>query len=166
MAKNTYQSQFKQQFPGYAPQSRSTQKRTNDDNNIVLGFEPIKTNTNYRDQFAVKQGDRGKQVNQRIVSIELGDTLADFTTSYKKNFDGAQAPRTEKVDNNTGKTNLVLGYDQPAFTTTHSTSHAPKPITTSKNVQRSYGTNIVFGGDSGNFHSENKTQFAHKEASY
>lgn len=96
----------------------------------------------------------------------MGDTLTDFTTSYKKTYDGAQVPRTEKIDNNTGKTNLVLGYDQPAFTTTHSTSHAPKPLTNNKNVQRNYGTNVVFGGDSGNFHSENKAQFAHKEANY
>ncbi len=94
MAKNTYQSEFKQQFPGHAPKSRQAQKRNNDENNIVLGFEPAKTNTNYRDEFALKEGERGKPVNQRIVSVQLGDTLSDFTTSYNKAYDGTQAAKT------------------------------------------------------------------------
>ena len=30
----------------------------------------------------------------------MGDTLTDFTTSYNKAYDGSQAIKTDKIDNN------------------------------------------------------------------
>ena len=67
----------------------------------MLGFDGTNRQTNYKDDFFGKEGDRGQQVNQKIVHIELGDSLTDFTSSYKRTFEGAQAPsQNTKVDNN------------------------------------------------------------------
>lgn len=91
MAQNTYQSEFKQKYPEHPTQDRVAAKRLNDENNIVLGFNGGENKTNYKEDFLTKNGDRGEQVNQKIVHVELGDSLTDFTTSYKRNFDGAPA---------------------------------------------------------------------------
>lgn len=119
MAKNSYQSEFKNKFTGHNVQPRGPQKQSNDENNIVLGFDGGKGSTNYREEFPAKEADRGKQVNQRIVSVDLGDSLTNFATSYNSAYDGTQAPRTEKIDNNSGPTNLILGYDKGAFITSN-----------------------------------------------
>jgi hypothetical protein len=147
-------------------QPRGQQKPNNDANNIVLGFDGGKGITNYRDEFPAKEADRGKQVNQRIVSVDLGDTLTNFATSYNSSYDGAQAPRTEKIDNNSGPTNLILGYDKGAFVTSSQAELGPKAISANNRVQRSYEGNVVFGGDGNNYHSEQRSQFAHKESGY
>lgn len=92
--------------------------------------------------------------------MDLGDTLTDFTTSYNKAFDGTQGARTQPYQN--PNSNLVFGYDQGQFVTSNAASHNIKPISNSKGPGRSYQTNISLGTDGGQFNSEHKTQFSHK----
>lgn len=98
--------------------------------------------------------------------IELGDSLTDFTTSYKKTYDGAQAAKNDKVDNNVRESNLVFGYGNTAYQTSNNAAHNAKPIAVNRAAERNYGTNVILGGDGGNYHSEQKSRFAHKEAGY
>jgi len=104
-----------------------------------------------------------EKVNQKIVNVDLGDSLTDFTTSYKRTYDGAQGVRPEKVNSNSGP-NLILGYDQHHYTTSNAASHNLKPITNNQAPVRNYGTNITLGGDHNHYHSEQKTQYAHKDS--
>lgn len=69
MAKHSYESEFKQQYPEHAVKVPEAAKRLNDENNIVFGFDPNSQQTNYKDDFLTKQGDRGQQVNQKVVHI-------------------------------------------------------------------------------------------------
>lgn len=100
MAKTNFQSEFKEQFKQHKAQPSAPSKNYNDGKNIVLGFDHEQTKTNYQQDFVKGEGDRGKQINQRVVNIDFGDSLTDFTSTYKKVFEGAQAPPTEKIDNN------------------------------------------------------------------
>ena len=110
-----------------------------------------------------KEGDRGQQVNQKIVHIELGDSLTDFTSSYKRTFDGAQGQQNDgKVDNNIRQSNLVFGFGGNGYQTSSNSAHNSKPISTTKGQERSYVGNVLMGSDAGNYHSEAKAQFAHK----
>jgi hypothetical protein len=111
-----------------------------------------------------KQQERSKPVNQRIISVDLGDTLTDFTTSYNKAYDGTQGDRPEKANTNIGNTHLVLGYDQGQFVTSNAAIHNAKPLNASTGKGRSYVTNINLGSDQGHFHSEQKAQFSHKNS--
>lgn len=80
------QSEFKNQFQQHEQRGPQAVLKSNDANNIILGFGNNQHQTNYQNDFAGGQTDRAKQVNQRLVSIELGDTLTDFTTSYNGTF--------------------------------------------------------------------------------
>lgn len=46
--------------------------------------------------------------------------------------------------------------------TSNAATHNIKPISNSKGPGRSYQTNISLGTDGGQFNSEHKTQFSHK----
>jgi hypothetical protein len=61
---------------------------------------------------------------------------------------------------------LVFGYGNTAYQTSNNAAHNSKPIAPNRAAERSYGTNVIFGGDGGNYHSENKSRFAHKEVGY
>lgn len=131
----------------------------------MLGFGGVPAATNYKDDFTHKTQSRPQPVNQRIISVELGDALTDFTTSYNRAHDGSQGERVQRnPNNNTAATNLVLGYDSNPFLTTNAVTHNPKPIPSASGAARSYATNISLGSDQGNFHSEHKVQFAHKSS--
>ena len=69
MAKHTYESEFKQQYPEHPANVPKPAKRLNDENNIVFGFDGANRQTNYKDDYFGKDGDRGQQVNQKIVHI-------------------------------------------------------------------------------------------------
>ena len=88
-----------------------------------------------------------------MISVDLGDALSDFTTSYNKAFEGNQGERPERVNNNISGTHLVLGYDNNQFITSNAASHNAKPILPAPANTRSYGTNISLGSDEGQFHS-------------
>lgn len=119
----------------------------------MFGFGNNAQGTNYKDEFVQKQQERSKPVDQRIISVDLGDTLTDFTTSYNKAYDGTQGERAEKASNAVSNTHLVLGYDHNHFLTSNAASHNLKPITSNHPKGRSYGTNINLGTDQTNFHS-------------
>lgn len=59
----------------------------------MLGFGTEQQVTNYKDEFTQKQQERNKPVDQRIISVDLGDSLTDFTTTYHKAYDGSQGER-------------------------------------------------------------------------
>lgn len=162
MAKNTYQSEFKEKYPQHALAQKQTVKKSNDENNIVLGFGDKQPLTNYREEYSQKAAEKVKQVNQRVVNVDLGDTLTDFTTSYHKAYDGSQGGRPDRLT--AAPASIVLGYDPNAYTTSNAASHNAKALPNSKAPARNYGTNIVLGGDGPHFHSEHKAQFAHKDS--
>ncbi len=162
MANNTYQSEFKEKYPEHPHAKKEPVKRSNDENNIVLGFGGPQQGTNYKDEFVTKQQERSRPINQRVISVDLGDTLTDFTTSYNKAYEGTQGERAERASNNNTGGNLVLGYDNNHFLTSNAATHNIKPILPSVANTRSYGTNINLGSDSGHYSSEQKAQFAHK----
>ena len=60
----------------------------------------------------------------------------------------------------------MFGFGQNGYQTSSGTAHNSKPVASSKPVERTYGTNVVFGGDAGNYHSEQKAQFPHKDSGY
>jgi hypothetical protein len=131
----------------------------------VLGFGVGQQGTNYKDEFTQKQQEHNKPINQRIISVDLGDALTDFTTSYNKAYDGTQGERAERANNNIAGTHLVLGYDNNKFLTSNAATHNIKPILPVSANSRSYATNISLGTDQGQFHSEQKAQFSHKNSS-
>jgi hypothetical protein len=165
MAKNNYQSEFKEKYPEHPQLPKEAVKKSNDENNIVLGFGGAQQATNYKEEFTAKQQERSKPINQRVISVDLGDTLTDFTTSYKRAHDGTQGERAERANNNIAGTHLVLGYDNNKFLTSNAATHNAKPLLPAPANTRSYGTNISLGTDQGQFASEQKAQFAHKNAS-
>ena len=166
MAKHSYESEFKQQYPEYPTQGRTAAKRLNDENNIIFGFDGERRDTNYKQEFPGKEGDRGQVVNQKLVHVSLGDALSDFSTSYKNNFDGAQADPLGQVANKSRDSNLVFGFGGTGYQTSNHSAHDSKPVAASKPIERTYGNNILMGADPISYHSEQKAKFAHKEADY
>ncbi len=119
----------------------------------MFGFGNNPQGTNYKDEFVQKHQERSKPVDQRIISVDLGDTLTDFTTSYNKAYDGTQGEKAEKAGNSVSNTHLVLGYDQNNFVTSNAAIHNIKPISSNNGKGRSYVTNINLGNDQPHFHS-------------
>ena len=143
---NTYLSQFKHKYPQHPTAKRAPIKDA-DQQNIVLGFDPNSNQTNYKDEFIKKATDKAEKVDQRVVSVELGDTLTDFTTSYKNTYTGTQAPPTQQANSGLGKNNLVLGYDSNPYVTSSQQYLDHKNIAATKALPRNYHNNISLGSD-------------------